>query len=157
MCTTFLPVMGACGCAARVAHVTNLPAGVTEQQAKNYDAEVANLHKIALVTSTARQTIINLRNQGITDDAYLRLTLPLIAKIDEAELAASSYLRDAPEYFAEPQKQRLRDIFQNVLAQLEQLNAAGATGIKNPDSLAKINGLLAELGGVINLVLSLTQ
>ncbi len=145
------------GCGARVAHVTNLPAGVTEQQAKNYDAAVANLHKIALITSTARQTIINLRNQGITDDAYLRLTLPLIAKIDEAELAASAYLRDAPEYFAEPQKQRIRDIFANVLAQIEQLNSAGVTGIKNPDSLKQVNGLLTELAGVVNLVLSLTS
>jgi len=143
------------GCAARVAHVTNLPAGVTEQQAKDYDAAVGDLHKIATVTSTLRQTVIDLRNAGLFEDTAYSTTLIALTKIDQAQLAASAYLRDAPEYFGEPQKKKIADIFSSIVTQIAQLNFAGATGIKNPASLKQVNGLLAELTAVVNLVLAL--
>jgi hypothetical protein len=146
------------GCAARVAHVTNLPPGVTEQQAKNYDAAVGDLHKIALTTSTLRQAVVDLRGAGLfPDDTAFVTALRSLAKIDEAQLAASAYLRDAPEYFAEPQKQKIRDIFASITSEIQRLNAAGVTGIKNPASQDKVNGLITELTSVVNLVLALAQ
>jgi hypothetical protein len=163
----FLFTLAACGCAARVGHVTNLPAGVTETQAKNYDAAVGDLHKVALVTTTLRQTVLDLRGAGLfPDDAMFVTAIRSIAKIDEAQLAASAYLRDAPEYFAEPQKQKIRDIFASITAEIDRLNAAGVTGIKNPGSQDriknpgsqdKVNQLITELTSMVNLVLALAQ
>lgn len=147
-----------CGCSARVAHVTNLPPGVTEAQAKSYDSAVADLHNIADATSSLRQAVIDLRNAGVfPDDAAYGRTLLGIGKIDQAQQAASSYLRDAPEYFADPQKAKIKEIFSSASSEIQQLNAAGATGIKNPDSLKKINGMIADLTAVVNLVLALAQ
>ncbi len=154
----FMFTLAACGCAARVRHVTNLPPGVTEQQAKDYDAAVGDLHKIALATSTLRQTVVDLRGAGLfPDDTAFVTALRSIAKIDEGQLAASAYLRDAPEYFAEPQKQKIRDIFASITSEIQRLNSAGVTGIKNQGSLDKVNGLIAELTAVVNLVLALAQ
>lgn len=145
------------GCAARVGHVTDLPQGVTEQQAKNYDAEIANLHKIADVTTTLRRAVISVRGAGaFPDDAAYGKLLLMIGKLDQAQLAATAYLRGAPEYFGETQKQKIKDIFSDVTAEIQQLNASGVTGIKNPDSLKQINTLIGELAGFVNLVLSLT-
>jgi phospholipase/lecithinase/hemolysin len=143
------------GCAARVAHVTNLPAGVTEQQAKNYDAAVAGLHKIAATNSALRKSLISLR--GVFDDRTYGITLLALAKIDEAELSASAYLRDAPEYFGDTQKQRIADIFSNVANQIQALNTEGITGIKDPETLKQVNGLISELTAGVNLVIALTQ
>jgi hypothetical protein len=146
------------GCAARVAHVTNLPAGVTEAQAKNYDAAVGDLHKVALVTTTLRQTVLDLRGAGLfPDDTAFVTAIRSIAKIDEYQQAASAYLRDAPEYFAEPQQQKIRDIFNSITAEIQRLNSAGVTGIKNPGSQGKVNQLITELTSVVNLVLALSQ
>jgi hypothetical protein len=144
------------GCAARVANVTGLPPGVTAQQAINYDAAIGDLHKIAEVTSTLRQSIIVLRADGLfTDGAAFGKALQALAKIDQAQLAASAYLRDAPEYFADTQKQKIADILGSVTQEIQALNTAGATGIKDPNSLNQVNNLITELTGIVKLVLAL--
>jgi len=66
---------GLVGCAARVAHVTNLPAGVSEQQAKNYDVAVATCTRSADYQHRAANHL-GLATRA-SDDAYLRLTLPV--------------------------------------------------------------------------------
>src|SRR5258708_5678938 len=79
---------------------------VAAQQAKDYDAASGDLQKIARAPSTPPQRVVDLRGAGLSPDDTAFVPAPRsIAKIDEGQLAASAYLRDAPEYFAEPQKQ----------------------------------------------------
>ena len=146
------------GCAARVKHVTALPAGVTEKQAQDYDAAVANLHKIATATSTFRQTVIDLRNNGlIKDDGYYVSLLRGISRVDQLQLAATGVLRDSPEYFAQGQKAQVLQYTQQISAELTQLNSAGVTGISSTDAQTRVTKLLNELTAAVSLVISLTS
>jgi hypothetical protein len=145
------------GCAARVKHVTNLPAGVTEKQARDYDAAVGNLHKIAASTSAFRQSVINLRNQGmITDDGYYVSLLQGISRVDQLQLAATGVLRDSPEYFAQGKTQVLQ-YTQEISKEIAKLNGAGVTGIKSATAQTEITRLLGEITAATALVIALTS
>ena len=148
------------GCAARVKTVTNLPAGVTLQQAQNWDSAVANLHKIASTVSTFRQTLTDLhaaQYQGapVLSDAYYSEALRMIGNIDRLELSAEVVLRQSPQNFSLTAKQQVGIYVQQISTELQQLNAAGATGIKNPKSLQQVNQLLGEVTAIVALILSL--
>ena len=146
------------GCASRVAHVTNTPAGVTEQQAKDWDAAVADLQKVATVTTGVRQAVIAARNDGaFPDDKAYGLVLQSLAKVDRLQLAASAILKQQPSQFGAGTKVQVGTLIQQILSELQQLNAAGVTGIKNPQSLQAINTLLAEAIAAAKLVLALTS
>ena len=121
------------GCAARVQHVTDLPTGVTEQQVKDWDAEVAALHKIAAATSSIRQSVIDLHNAGAFPDspAYIKV-LQSIGKVDQLEQVAAEYLQQTPKTFGQPQKDKVKALVAqigNELNDLANLNYFG-TGTK---------------------------
>jgi len=144
------------GCAARIKTVTDLPAGVTLQQAQSWDSAVANLHKIATATSTLRQAVIALNKSGVFPDgpAYAS-TLNAIVKIDQLQLAASTLLRQAPQNFGAPVKAQVADYVQQISAQLSLLNTQGVTGIKNTSSQQQIAQLISEISAAVQLVLAL--
>jgi hypothetical protein len=148
------------GCAARVKNVTNLPQGVTQQQAQSWDTAVANLHKIASAVSTFRQTLTALHGaqydgKPVLSDEYYSEGLRMIGNVDRLELSAEIVLRQSPQNFSDTTKQKVVLYVQEISTELNQLNAAGATGIKNPKSLQQINNLLAELSGIVSLILAL--
>lgn len=148
------------GCAARVKNVTNLPVGVTLQQAQAWDAAVANLHKIASTVSTLRQSLTDLHTaqyegKPVLSDEYYGEALRYIAAMDQTELAAEAVLRQSPQNFSASAKQQIAVYMQVISTQIQHLNAAGATGIKNPKSLQVVNGLLGEVTAVVTLILSL--
>ncbi len=146
------------GCAARVKNVTGLPAGVTQQQAQNWDAAVANLHKIAATTSSIRQAVIGLRNAGaFPNDAAYAGALQGVARIDQVQLAASDLLKQQPQAFGQPQKQQIALYMNLITGDLEKLNAAGTTGVKNPDTAKQLNDLLSSLANLVKITLALTQ
>lgn len=146
------------GCAARTKTVTNLPAGVTQAQVQAWDSEVAALHKMATITSTVRQGIIGLEKDGAFPDtvAYVN-ALRAIAKIDQLELAASVYLQEKPEYFAVPQKEKVRQILNEVGSEIEGLNVQSMINVKNGDSKAKLTAVVADLVAAMNTALALAQ
>jgi len=124
---------GAASCASRIQHVTDLPPGVTEQQVKDWDAEVAALHKIASATSSIRQAVIDLHNAGAFPDspAYIKV-LQSIGKVDQLEQAAAEYLQQTPKTFGQPQKDKVKALVAqigNELNDLANLNYFG-TGTK---------------------------
>jgi hypothetical protein len=143
------------GCAARVKNVTNLPPGVTLQQAQNWDAAIADLHKIASTVSAVRKSIIDLHTGGALADDYYVDALRVMAKIDQLEIASESVLRQSPQNFSASAKQQVAGYVQQITAQITNLNAIGATGIKNPKSLQQVNALLGDLTAVVGLILSL--
>ncbi len=147
------------GCAARVKNVTNLPPGVTLKEAQDWDAAVADLHKVADTVSKARQAITDLHSAGgsqLLSDEYYADALRAIAHIDQLELSAESVLRQAPQHFTESTKGQVKSYVAQISTELQKLNSSGATGIKNADSQQKINGLLGEVSSVVGLILSLT-
>lgn len=162
-------VLSLAGCASRVANVTSLPAGVTVQEAKRWDAAVADLHKIALTTSFLRQALIDVCGsqsavipassgqtpQPACDRTAYGLALQTVGKIDELQLSAGQALRQQPQHWGVSNKVVIAQYAQEILGQIQQLNSAGLTGIKNPASLKKINGLVAELQGAAKLVAAL--
>jgi hypothetical protein len=143
------------GCAARVKNVTNLPPGVTLQQAQNWDSAIADLHKVASTVSSLRQALIDLHNGTMLEDAYYANALRVLARIDQAELAAEAVLRQSPQNFSASAKQQVAGYVQNISTQIQHLNAMGATGIKNPNSLQTVNKLIGDLTSIVGLILSL--
>ena len=151
---------GLAACAARVKNVTGLPPGVTLTQAQDWDAAVADLHKVAATVSTLRQTLTDLHGASydgkpVLSDEYYADALRAVAHIDLLELSAENVLRQSPQNFSLTAKQQVGAYIQQILTEVEKLNSTGATGIKNPASLDKVNGLLADIAAVIKLVLSL--
>jgi len=148
------------GCAARVKNVTNLPPGVTLQQAQTWDAAVANLHKIASTVSTFRQTLTDLHaaqydGKPVLSNEYYSEALRMIGNVDRLELSAEVVLRQSPQNFSLTAKQQVGIYVQQIATELNQLNAAGVTGIKNPKSLQQVNNLLGEVSSIVALILAL--
>jgi len=145
-------------CSARVKNVTDLPTDVTHQQAQNWDAAVRNLHEMATMTSSIRQAIIGLRNAGAfpNNDAYAA-ALQGVARIDQIQLAASDLLKQQPQAFGQPQKQQIAIYMNLITGEIEKLNAAGATGTKNPDTVKQFNDLLTNLSNLVKITLALAS
>lgn len=155
-----IPLLAAAlaGCAARTQHVTNLPPGVTQKQAQDWDTAVANLQKISTVTTTLRQAVIKLNQDGLfVDSPHYVTVLQQIGKIDQFQITAAEFLKKSPQTFNADTKTRLAGYLDQISQAITELNAAGTTGIKNPDSLANVNGLITQLTASANLILALTQ
>jgi len=146
------------GCSARVAHVTNLPAGVTEQQAKDWDAAVRDLHQIAVTTNALREAVVAVRTAGsFPDDHAYAVTLESIAKVDALQIQAAGFLRQSPNNFGASQKQVITANVSAIAQELQTLNSTGVTGIKDKASLSTVNTALANLTGWVSVVLNLTS
>jgi hypothetical protein len=145
------------GCAARVAHVTDLPAGVTEAQAKNYDAAVADLHKIADLNSAARQAIIAVRGSGaFPNDAEYAKAITAIGHIAQYEIEAVQFLQQQPKSFGAPQQQKLKSELSLISDELATLNSIGSLpGIKSAGTQSTVGQIIAEITGTANLILGL--
>ena len=144
------------GCAARVKHVTDLPPGVSEKQAQDWDVAVQKLSQIATVTTTARQAIITVHQSGLLPDGPKYVAaLTAIGKIDQVQLAASNVLKQAPNNFSDPVKGQIKDYMAEISAQIQILNQSGVTGIKNPNSQQQIGDLITQITGLAALILSL--
>lgn len=143
------------GCAARTKNVTNLPAGVTLKQAQDWDSAIANLHKVASTVSTLRQTLTDVHNSGVLSNEYYADGLRAIAHVDQLELSAENVLRQSPQNFSLATKQKVNGFIQQIIVEIEHLNEAGTTGIKNANSLKQVDNLLAEMAAVVNIILAL--
>jgi len=144
------------GCAARVKNVTDLPVGVTLKQAQDWDVAVQNLSKIASVTTTARQAIIELHTVGLLKDGPTYVTaLQSIGKVDELQLSASTILKQTPNNFTATTKQQVQSLLTQIGQQLVLLDQSGVTGIKNPNSQTQIADLIGQITGLIGVILQL--
>lgn len=151
-----LVVVSLAGCAARVKNVTNLPPGVTQKQAQDWDTAVQRLSQIAALTTAARTAVIDLHNAGLLKDGPTYVSsLTIIGKVDELQLSASAVLRQSPNNFSDATKARVQDYVKQIAAQIQTLNQTGVTGIKNPNSQQQIGDLITNLTDLTLLILSL--
>lgn len=144
------------GCAPRVKNVTDLPPGVTLTQVQRWDRAVTDLSTIASLTSAARKTAIELNMAGdFPAGPPYRTTLEAIANVDTLQLAASSVLKETPNQFTDTTRSRVKEMMDQISAQIVLLNATGGIGIKNKDNQMKFQKLLGQIQAAADLVLSL--
>ena len=144
------------GCAARVQTVTNTPAGVTSAQVQSWDKAVAQLHTIATVTSTLRQTMIALHTSGVIKDgqAYVSI-LNAIGSIDQAQIAASRVLQTVPNNWSASTKTQVTGFINVISQQLASLTNAGVIGISDPTKQQQVSQLIGELAAAANIIINL--
>jgi hypothetical protein len=136
--------------------VTELPPGVTLKQAQDWDVAVQTLNQIATITTTARQTVTTLHTSGLLPDGPNYVTaLTVVGKIDQLQLSASAVLKQSPNNFTDTVKGQVKDYVTQIGQQLIALNAAGVTGIKNPNSQTQIADLVSEITALTGLILTL--
>ena len=160
ICTLWLAcalTVALAGCAARAKNVTSIPAGITQTQVQNWDAAVADLQKIAQVTTTLRQSVISLNKSGIFPDgpAYAN-TLAGIGKIDELQIEASNYLQGVPSDWSLATQQKILAETQQIQAILTNIKNTGIVGIKDPASQSQVATLISNIGSVAALIIGLT-
>jgi len=155
-------------CSARQKAVTNLPPGVTQQQAQNWDAAVANLDKIAQSVSTFRQLMFQLNQQTYADPTTGKVLkiipdsktyagiLMSIGKIDQAEIDAAMFLKAQPQNFGVTAQARVKNDIVTIEAELSAISTQQLAGIKSTSSLSQVQALVTEIGRLAALVLSLT-
>lgn len=144
------------GCAARVKTVTNLPAGVTQAQAQNWDSAVANLDKIASAVSSARQAVIAANKGGVFPDGKPYITtLETLGKIDQLQLSASAILKASPNNFSDSVKGQVADYMNQIAQQILVLNSQGTTGIKDANTQQTVAKFIGQITAAVALVLSL--
>ncbi len=153
------------GCAARQKTVTNLPAGVTQQQAQNWDAAVANLDKIAQTVTTLRQAVIALNQQTVTDSTGTHKVLPdgstyvailtSIGKIDQAEIDASAFLKAQPQNWGVDAQTKVKNEMAIIQQEIAAINSQGLSGIKSQSAQNQVQQLVNNLSSLATLILSL--
>ena len=145
------------GCAARAKNITGVPSGVTQAQVQNWDAAVANLQKIASVTTTLRQAVISLNKTGAFPDgpAYAG-TLSGIGRIDELQIAAANFLQGVPNDWSATTQATVNGYVTQIQAILTDLISSGVVGIKNPQSQQQVTALINEIGSAAAMIIGLT-
>jgi hypothetical protein len=153
------------GCAARQKTVTNLPAGVTQSQAQNWDSAVANLDKIAQTVSTLRQAVIALNQQTVTDSSGTHKVLPdgstyvailtAIGKIDQAEIDASNFLKAQPQNWGVDAQTKVKNEIEIIQQGIAAINSQGLTGIKDQNAQNQVQQLVNNLSSLTAVILSL--
>lgn len=152
------------GCAARQKNITNLPAGVTQQQAQNWDSAVANFDKIAQTVSTLRQAVIALNQQTVTDSTgthkilsdgstYVAI-LTSIGKIDQAEIDASAFLKAQPQNWGVDAQTKVKNEIAIIQQEIAAINAQQLAGIKSQSAQNQVQQLVNNLSGLASLILS---
>lgn len=158
LCAVFVSIgafMLTAGCGPRVKNVTALPPGVTQAQAQQWDAAVANLDKIATLTSSLRQSLTAIHTNQLIPDAEYGRALTILGQINNAQIAAAGVLNQTPKNFGAAAKTQVVGYTNSIAAALQDLTGVGATGIKDANSLKTVNSLLAEATAAVNLILQL--
>lgn len=153
------------GCAARQKNITALPAGVTQTQAQNWDAAVADLDKIAQTVSAARQTLITFNQTSVTDSTGTHKLIPdgkvygailtSFGKIDQAEQDAVVYLKAQPQNWSVSTQQKVQNDIKLIQAELSAITTQQLAGIKNANAQGQLQQFISELGGFATLILGL--
>jgi hypothetical protein len=145
------------GCAARQKQVTNLPAGVTQAQAQNWDTAVANLDKIAQTVSTLRQSVILLNQQKLLPDGSTYVSiLTAIGKIDQAEIDASAFLKAQPQNWGVSVQAKMKNEMAIIQQEIAAVNTQGLTGIKDQNAQNQVQQLVNNLSGLAAVIIAST-
>lgn len=152
-------------CAARQKQVTNLPAGVTQQQVQNWDTAVANLDKIAQSTSALRQAVIALNQATVTDSSGTHKVIPdgtvyaailtSIGKIDQAQIDAAQFLKSQPSNWGATTQTKVKNDIAVITQELQNINAQQLAGVKNAGAQQQIQQLITQLSGFAQVIVAL--
>lgn len=142
-------------CAARQKNITNLPAGVTLAEVQNWDSAVANLDKIAQTTSTLRQAIVALNQQGVIadGDTYGRL-LTSLGKIDQLQIDAVQFLKTQPKNWGVSTQLKVKNDLTLIQQELLNITQQQMAGIKSAGAQKQVGAMVTQIGDLAAIVLS---
>jgi|SRR5215469_743018 len=145
----FLSVMFFGGCAALrytfAARAAYLPAGTTAEQAKAWDATVANLQTIAVASSVARQTLEDENQATPLDKEYYSAFRAAVLKLSELQLSAIAVALERPHYLRISEKITLGKYATDMLGQARQLDSLGVAKIRNVGAAKHMTELVGQL------------
>ena len=146
------------GCAPRVGTVANTPPGVTQPQVQNWYAATGAFTKIADVDHQILAGVVGFHDSGLwSDTGSYEISLRALGRIEQIQIEAATFLKTVPDDWSKSTREKIQTYTNEMSAEIQKVNASGATGIKNPDSLATINALIADLTKTANLVLTLVN
>lgn len=139
--------------------VTNVPVGVPEQRVVNWFAAVGALEDATSVTDAAKTAVIQLNktvgpdgNPILPDGSAYAGILTSVGKALQLEGEAARFLKTVPKTWDESTQTKLLSWIDPILAELQNINTLGVTGIKNPQSLQRINGFITQIRMSIQLI-----
>jgi len=142
--------------------VTNVPAGVTVNQVQAWDSAVKDLGTIATLTHTAQQLVVTLNTTTVTvngvpqivfpSGAAYNATLTDLARIDQAQIEASEFLKTVPQNWSADTKTKIANYITTITAALADATANGLVGVKNANSQAQLQGFLNDISSTANLI-----
>jgi hypothetical protein len=136
--------------------ITNLPPGVTQQQVQNWDTAVQTLDKIAVSTSTLRQAIVALHQNGVITDAQVYgKILTSLGMIDDAQIDAANFLKAQPDNWGSSMQTKVKNDLALISAELQAITQQQLLGIKNAGAQQQIQQIVAEITSGVSLILSL--
>lgn len=143
------------GCAARQKNITNLPAGVTLAEVQNWDSAVANLDKIAQTTSTLRQAIVALNQQGvISSGEYYGKFLTSLGKIDQLQIDAVQFLKSQPKNWGVSTQLKVKNDLALIQQELLNITAQQMVGIKSAGAQKQVGAMVTQIGDLTAIILS---
>lgn len=83
------------------------------------------------------------------------ITLEVIGKIDQVEVAAVSFLNGVPNNWSQSTKTQVANYMNQITALINQLNSQGVTGIRNKDSQSQVAQTISNIVSLVNLTLQL--
>lgn len=139
--------------------VTNVPVGVPEQEVVNWFAAVGALEDATFVTDAVKTAVIQLNktvgpdgNPILPDGPAYAGILTSIGKALQLEGEAARFLKTVPKTWDESTQKQLLSWIDPILAELQNINTLGVTGIKNPQSLQRINEFITQIRMSIQLI-----
>jgi hypothetical protein len=142
--------------------VTNVPTGVTVNQVQAWDSAVKDLATIATLTHTAQQLVQTLHSSTVTVNGATSVVFPSgaaytatvtdLAKIDQAQIEASEFLKTVPQNWGASTKTQIANYITAIMAALADATANGVTGISNSSAQAQLSQFLADIASTANLI-----
>lgn len=148
----FIGAMLQVGCAKKPV-VVNAPAGVDTSAVAEWYQATGAMASISEGAKAGPKVISTLYSSGAVDDEYKTAALNLMKDFDNGGLHVVTVLQASPNNFSASVKSQIIVDINSMLDELQKFNAEGGTHIKNPNSVANFDALLAS----IKLALTTTQ
>jgi len=133
--------------------VVNAPTGVNDKAVADWYQATGAMLAVSEGAKAGPQVIATLYSSKAVDDEYKTSALNLMKDFDTGCLHIVDVLKASPNNFNASTKTQVFTLTQSMLDELQKFNTEGGTHIKNPDSVAGFNTLLAS----IKLALTTTQ
>lgn len=143
------------GCHRKVV-VTNLPAGVTNQQVTNWYTAVGAFKEAAQTTKKLTDAAIALHTD-FPDEATYQKTLQALGEMAQVEAQAALFLDTVPQNWNQSTATQVKNYTDQLSKQAQIALDDGLAHVKNSTTLTAIQTTISLLRAAITTVITLTQ